>query len=100
MNNQEVVVLSVTPYDFKDQSSGRQVTGLTVWLVPLNSSDEYTNGIKPVKYSLPAEKESLFNGVSLPAMAEMQFEFDFSRNKVNPSYFDNFKEMKLGELSE
>lgn len=100
MNNQNVLVLSITPYDFKDQSSNRQVTGLTVWLVPLNSTDEYTNGIKPVKYSLLAEKEELFSSVSLPAIAEMEFEFDFSRSRVNPSYFSNFRELKLGELIE
>lgn len=97
MNNQEVLLLSATPYDFTDQTTNRQVTGLTVWLVPLKSSDKYTNGIKPVKYSLPADLESLFNGITLPAFAEMEFEFDFSRNKVNPSYFDNFNEMKLGD---
>lgn len=97
MKNLEVLVLSLTPYDFIDQSSGRHVKGLTVWLVPLKSNDQFTNGIKPVKYSLPEEMKTLFTGVSLPALSEMDFDFDFSRNKVNPSYFANFKEMKLGE---
>lgn len=99
MNEQKVLILSASPYDFKDDRTGKQVKGITLWVLPLNSSDTYTNGIKPVKYSLDLEKfESVFNKEVLPAFATMQFEFDFSRSKVIPSQFNEFVSFEVGDL--
>lgn len=101
MNEQKVLLLSSTPYDFKDEQTGRQVTGLTLWVLPLSSSDKYTNGIKPVKYSLNKQEfEALFNSIELPSYATMQFEFDFSRSRVTPTYFSDFEVLEVGALSE
>ena len=100
MNNEKVLILSASNYDFKDDSTGKQIKGVTVWLLPLNSQDSYTNGIKPVKYSLPYDLTSLFDDVALPAYAEMEFTFDFSRSRIMPKTFNKFIEMEVGELVE
>ena len=99
MNNQDVLILSVTPYDFDDQKTGRNVKGLTLWLLPLVSNDKYTNGIKPAKYSLQIEMNECFEDVKLPAFAQMSFDFDFSRNKVFPNNFSNFVSSALADLN-
>lgn len=93
MNEQKVLILSNSPYDFKNDA-GENIVGSTLWLVPLNHADEYTNGIKPVKYSLSHLKD-VFDNVQLPANATMIFDFDFSRGKVTPVDFVDFKPVEL-----
>lgn len=98
MNKEKVLILSANNYDFVDKDTNRRITGVTVWLVPLNAkSDNYTNGIKPVKYSLP-NNDNFFDDVNLPAYAFMEFVFDFARNKIVPSDFTDFVEFGVGEL--
>lgn len=94
MNKIDVLLLSANNYDFVDEQTKRQVKGTTLWLMPLQDNDEYTNGNKPVKYSLKSEFEALFNSVQLPCYAVMSFNFDLSKNKAIPVGFDNFVEFE------
>lgn len=57
---QYVLVCSVTPWRFEDTSRG----GISVWysslVDPLETSNGLSYGSKPMKFSLPIEKASLF----------------------------------------
>lgn len=96
MNKINVLLLSANNYDFVDEQTKRQVKGTTLWVMPLESSDPYTNGNKPVKYSLNSDFEPLFNSIELPCYAEMTIEFNLSRNKISPTHFDNFAVFESG----
>lgn len=95
--DEKVLILSASKYDFTDERTGRKLEGLTVWLIPVKQVDkENLNGIKPVKYSLPASKKHVFDDVMLPAYATMHFTFDFSSSKILPDAFSDLTEFEIG----
>lgn len=100
MNKMRVLLLSANNYDFVDDQSKRQVKGTTLWLMPLQDNDKYTNGNKPVKYSLEPDFEALFNSIELPIYADMTFDFNLSRGKITPLEFDNFEAFEVGVIVE
>lgn len=98
--NENVLILSANKYDFTDDRTNRKLTGLTVWVLPYNSRvNDNMNGVKPVKYSLPAEKMHVLDGVNLPAYAKMNFTFDFTSSKIIPDTFTDIVEFNVGELA-
>lgn len=92
---EEVLVLSASPYNFADQATGEIRKGLTLFVCHINSvQNDVTIGCKPTKYSLPYESLAIFENQSLPAVAEMAWNFDFNRMKPVPTTFENFKSIR------
>lgn len=96
MIKENVLLLSANKWDFVDDS-GTQRVGTTVWLCHTNQKDDNSKGIKPVKYTLTAEKMNLLDNLDLPAYAIMNADFDFVRSKISPTSFESLKPLKLGE---
>ena len=68
----DVLILGARPYDFTDEKTQRQVSGVTVWVLPLvNEDPENVVGLLPVKYSLTSAQYALIARNPLPAKAEM-----------------------------
>lgn len=85
----DVLILGARPYDFTDDS-GRQITGVSVWVLPLRNEDpENTIGLLPVKYSLTQEQYRLIAAKPLPARAEMHMTVNLASKKVGFEKFDN-----------
>ena len=100
MNNQKVLLLSANDWDFDDEKTGKNRKGVTVYVCHLSDvANENIIGKKPVKYSLPIEKMSLFTGQELPAYALMDFEFDFVRGKAVPTNFTKITPLEVGVIS-
>lgn len=100
MNNEKVLLLSANDWDFDDEKTGKNRKGVTVFVCHLNDvTNENTIGKKPVKYSLPIEKMSIFTGKELPAYALMEFQFDFVRGKAVPVDFTNITPLEVGVIS-
>lgn len=56
-----IYFLGIRAYDFKDQQTGRQISGVTVWLA--DDAVDGASGIIPIKTSLSQEDfNRLFSG--------------------------------------
>lgn len=99
MIEENVLVLSANKWDFKDDD-GVQRKGTTLWLVHLNNNDEYTNGLKPVKYTLQNDLMTLLDNIKLPSHGIMLANFDFVRSRILPTGFKSMQPLKLGALNE
>lgn len=99
MNDVKVLLLAANTWDFDDERTGQNRKGVTVHVCHLNDvPNENVIGKKPVKYSLPIEKSSLFTGKELPAYALMQCEFDFGRGKIVPVDFTKITPLEVGAV--
>lgn len=99
MNDIKVLLLAANTWDFNDEKTGEQRKGVTVHVCHLDDiPNENTIGKKPVKYSLPFEKSSMFTGKELPAYALMQCTFDFGRGKIVPVEFTKITPLEVGAV--
>lgn len=86
----DVLILGARPYDFTDEKTQRQVSGVTVWVLPLvNEDPENVVGLLPVKYSLTSAQYALIARNSLPAKAEMFMTVNIATKKVAFDRFEN-----------
>ena len=61
----DVLILGARPYDFTDENTGKQIAGVTLWVLPLTNEDSTNQvGLLPVKYSLTPEQFSVIAGAS------------------------------------
>jgi hypothetical protein len=85
----DVLILGARPYDFTNDN-GRQITGVSVWVLPLRNEDpENTVGLLPVKYSLTQEQFRLIAAKPFPARAEMTMTVNLASKKVSFDKFEN-----------
>jgi hypothetical protein len=89
---QKMLVLSASRYDFEDSATHRQVKGCSVVTASVNASSTSTDlvGSKPAKNTLPIERFHEFEGVSLPAISDVDYDIDLATMKAVPISFDNF----------
>lgn len=93
---EKVLVLSATVYDFLDKDTGENRSGVTVFVSHFSSQEnQSTIGAKPVKYSMPLEFKKFFEGEKLPAVAEMEWNFDFNRMKPMPISFGKYAPIEV-----
>ncbi|MGU8037484.1 hypothetical protein ACS6YX_10270 [Streptococcus suis] len=91
-----VLILGARPYDFTDEKSGKQITGVTCWVLPLvNDDPTNTVGLLPVKYSLTPQQFAAIAGATLPAMAEMHMELNIATKRIK---FDHFSDIQPIDL--
>ncbi|MGT2757719.1 hypothetical protein [Streptococcus ovuberis] len=87
----EVLVLGARPYDFIDERTGKQVTGVSCWVLPLiNEDPANTVGLLPVKYSLTPEQYAQIAHVKLPAQGEMLMSLNIATKRIK---FEKFGEL-------
>lgn len=85
---QEVVILSVSRYDFQDDN-GKQVKGTTVWYFDKNGISEPDKvGCPPVKASLPVEAFDVLSRATFPANGIAQITVDLTKNKLKVTAFE------------
>lgn len=92
----DVLILGARPYDFMDDKSGKQITGVSCWVLPLKNEDPANIvGLIPVKYSLTSEQFVSIAGVSLPAVAEMHMELNIATKRIRFNHFENIQPVDL-----
>lgn len=92
----DVLILGARPYDFTDEKTQRQVSGVTVWVLPLvNEDPENVVGLLPVKYSLTSAQYALIARNPLPAKAEMFMTVNIATKKVAFDRFENVEEVDV-----
>lgn len=92
----DVLILGARPYDFTDEKTNRQVSGVSVWVLPLvNDEPENVVGLLPVKYSLTSAQFALIAHKSLPAKAEMFMTVNIASKKVAFDHFENIEEVDV-----
>ena len=85
----DVLILGCRPYDFIDDKTGKQVQGVSCWVLPLRNEDPAnTVGLLPVKYSLTSGQYAAIANIPLPAMAEMNMELNIATKRIK---FDHFE---------
>lgn len=87
---QEVLVLGMSPYSFKNDD-GELVDGLSVHYVAPKELLENGTGLKPIKARMDVKEYAKYQYQELPALCTLQGEFRFSSNKVEIVSFSNFK---------
>ena len=88
----DVLILGARPYDFTDEKTNRQVSGVSVWVLPLvNDEPENVVGLLPVKYSLTSAQFALIAHKPLPAKAEMFMTVNIASKKVAFDHFENIE---------
>lgn len=93
MDAQNVLILGVSRYDFKDDRTGNDVRGTTVWYAPVDTLDEdHKVGLTPVKASLPYQVFDSFVGHEFPSLAKASISLDLS-NRRNPIKINGFSEL-------
>lgn len=92
----DVLILGVRPYDFTDEKTGKQVTGVSCWVLPLVNEDPANSvGLLPVKYSLTSTQYSAIAGASLPAVAEMHMQLNIATKRIKFDHFENIQPVDL-----
>lgn len=94
MNN-KVIILGARPYDFKDDT-GKQLSGVSVWVVPIDEKTESVNGLIPVKYNLTMDEYRSIINTSLPATANLVLSLSIATKKVKFSKFEDVESVSLG----
>lgn len=91
-----VLILGARPYDFTDEKTGRQITGVSVYVLPMvNEDPANTVGLLPVKYSLTAQQFAEIAHYSFPASADMEMKASISSKKVTFDKFVNVKSIDI-----
>ena len=92
----DVLILGARPYDFTDENTGKQIAGVTLWVLPLTNEDSTNQvGLLPVKYSLTPEQFSVIAGASFPAVAEMQMQLNIAPKRIKFDHFENIQPVDL-----
>jgi len=101
MFKDKVLILAMSTYDFKN-SDNELVKGTTVHYVALKNDGMNQNllGLQPAKGTLPVEVFQQHRNESFPCYAEMEFTFDYAKNKIKPINFNFLKSLEVGELIE
>lgn len=87
----EVLILGARPYDFVDEKTGKQISGVSCHVLPLiNEDPANTAGLIPVKYSLTKEQYAAIAQTKLPARAEMHMIVNIASKRVA---FDKFTDL-------
>lgn len=87
---QEVIVLGMSPYSFKNDDK-EQVEGLTVHYVAPKEPLENGTGLKPIKATMDYQEYSKYQHQQFPALCTLKGEFRFSSNRIAIVSFSNFK---------
>lgn len=93
--NTDVIVLGVRPYNFEDERTGKQISGASVYVLPLENDDVEVSGLIPAKYTLTMEQFKEIANVSFPARAKMSMTFNLSTKKLRFDRFSNFEPLTL-----
>lgn len=93
--NSKVIILGARPYDFEDQQTKKQVSGVSVWVYPMEERADGVNGVLPVKYSLTKEQYASIAQVQLPVTATLCLGYSVSTKKVTFEKFENLKPLVL-----
>lgn len=92
----DVLILGARPYDFTDEKTGNQVTGVSLWVLPLTNEDPANQiGLLPVKYSLTQAQFAPYAGVSFPAVAEMHMKLNITTKRIKFDHFENIQPVDL-----
>ncbi|EWM60205.1 hypothetical protein [Streptococcus thermophilus] len=92
----DVLILGARPYDFTDENTGKQISGITLWVLPLTNEDPSNQvGLLPVKYSLTSEQFSVIAGASFPAVAEMHMQLNIATKRIKFDHFENIQPVDL-----
>ncbi|HEM3610832.1 TPA: hypothetical protein U1C35_001954 [Streptococcus suis] len=92
----DVLILGARPYDFVDEKTGNQVTGVTLWVLPLTNEDPSNQvGLLPVKYSLTQAQFAGLAGVPFPALAEMHMQLNIATKRIKFDHFENIQPIDL-----
>lgn len=85
MDSLQVMILGASKYNFKEESTGREVKGVTVHYVQLTHTNEEDKvGYFPTKASFSDQRIfEEFRGVKFPVQADASITFDLA-NKRNP----------------
>lgn len=86
----KVIILGARPYDFKDDA-GKHVSGVSVWVLPIDETNEQVNGLIPVKYTLTSDEYRSLANTPLPAEADLVLSISVATKKVNFQNFENVK---------
>ncbi|MGT2801024.1 hypothetical protein [Streptococcus marmotae] len=93
----EVIILGARPYDFTDERTGKQITGVSCHVLPLTNVDPLnTSGLIPVKYSLTPEQFAEIAQTPLPARAKMHMTVNIATKKVS---FEKFSDVAVLDLA-
>lgn len=92
----DVLILGARPYDFKDDKTGKQITGVSCHVLPLENPDPANViGLLPTKYSLTQAEFALYASYSLPARAEIELDVNLNTGKIRFAGFDNIQTIDL-----
>ena len=92
----DVLILGARPYDFTDENTGKQIAGVTLWVLPLTNEDSTNQvGLLPVKYRLTPEQFSVIAGASFPAVAEMHMQLNIATKRIKFDHFENIQPVDL-----
>ncbi len=92
----DVIILGARPYDFEDKQTKKQITGVSVHVLPLDAGDADVNGLIPVKYSLTNEQYKALSFTTLPARAVLTLSYNLSSKRVSFSKFSEIEAIVLG----
>lgn len=84
----KILLLNANPYDFKDETTGRDVKGISLYICQMDTAN--SNGIQPAKLNCDISLLPLIQKAVLPAYCTMEFDFDFTRKKAIPKGFKDF----------
>ncbi|HFI0677705.1 TPA: hypothetical protein ACGO16_002037 [Streptococcus suis] len=92
----DVLILGARPYDFTDENTGKQIAGVSLWVLPLTNEDPTNQvGLLPVKYSLTPEQFAVIAGASFPAVAEMHMQLNIATKRIKFDHFENIQPVDL-----
>lgn len=92
----DVLILGARPYDFTDEKTGNQVSGITLWVLPLTNEDPSNQvGLLPVKYSLTQAQFASLAGLTYPALAEMHMQLNIATKRIKFDHFENIQPIDL-----
>lgn len=93
--NTDVIILGARPYDFEDNQTKKQISGVSVWVLPKETDDLNVNGLLPVKYTLDKEQYKEIAQIPLPAQAELLLSYNITSKRVKFKAFQNIEPIEL-----
>lgn len=88
-----IILLGLKPYDFTDDK-GNRIAGASAWVLPLEEGKN-TQGLIPIKYSIPLEEVQKLSQVQLPASGTLHLAFDLLTSKARFSSFSDLNTISL-----
>lgn len=93
--NTDVIILGARPYNFEDNQTKKQISGVSVWVLPKETDDSNVNGLLPVKYALDKEQYKEIAQIPLPAQAELLLSYNITSKRVKFKAFQNIEPIEL-----